>query len=610
VTTPQLVYGSSDGIPGRPSGGWGVLHRTPDLSPDLEARLLTLVSDDMPGTVPDFPSRQQLADRPIRFRVFPEASGSRVAVCRSVEAGLDQTRRPGNVFTHAALVTCTENVRAMDYWFSSGWLSPFGAEQVRLAVPPREVLVEGFGFGAVSLRFQQDHELIRALPWMIDALCYCVFTGRQIAIVDPRPTNSALWLGLLAWALAEHTASGLAVAIYEDRRSAGIMLDRGAHVVTVADHTVASGLGARVTVLDPSWQPDDTQAAITGMWLLPSGVTFPRTEWATLLVDLVWASPVLAQRAFVAREGLVEGLRTLHALSPSSETELATLHLAFISESESVTLNQQVVRDHLKVFPPAALTHPLVRRLAEEAGLLERPGVAPSTASITLTARPNVAVNHTPKAPMPAESPTVAAVPAGPSLGDFHFPTPRSAALAASLLGSAGLGTEQIGTCAAWVSVFTHGDGSLRLPLVHAAAHLLDAPLDGDSLRSLFDAVILDETFEMLAPGLLLLACRSHLAHPPTSSLVGPTWAALSEYVAKQDAEDLAYLSFHFGPILEGLEWGTVWSRQELEALSSQATTSVWAMENRLSTPLAFLVLDQIAQTQRERPMVGRRGRQ
>jgi GTPase-associated protein 1, N-terminal domain type 2 len=610
VTTPQLVYGSSDGIPGRSSGGWGVLHRTPDLSPDLEARLLTLVSDDMPSTVPDFPSRQQLADRPVRFRVFPEASGSRAAVCRSVEAGLDQTRRPGNVFTHAAVVTCRENVRAMDYWFSSAWLSPFGAEQVRLAVPPGEVPVEGFGFGAVSLRFRQNHELIRALPWMIDALCHCVFTGRQIVIVDPRPANSALWLGLLAWALAERTASGLAVAIYEDRRSAAMMLDRGAHVVTVADQAVASSLGPRVTVLDPSWEPDDTQAAITGMWLLPSGATIPRTEWARLLVDLVWASPMMAQRAFVAREGLVEGLRTLHALSPSSETELATLHLAFISESDSGTLNQQVVRDHLKVFPPAALTHPVVRRLAEEAGMVERPGVVQSAASITLTPRPNVAVNHTPEAPMPADSPSVAPVTGGSSLGDFHFPTPRSATLAASFLGSAGLGTEQIGTCAGWASAFTHGDAALRLPLLHAAAHLLDAPLDGDSLRLLFDAVTLDETFEVLAPGLLVLACRSHLAYPPNSHLVGPAWVALSNYVAQQDAEDLAYLSFHFGPILEGLEWGTVWSRQELEILSEQETASVWTMENRLSTPLALMVLDQIAQTQRERPMVGRRGRQ
>lgn len=322
MTTPQFTYGCSDGIPGRAAGGWGVLHRTSGLAPELEARFLTLVSDDLPSTLPDFPSRQQLADRPVRFRAFPDPSGSGTVICRSVEAGLDHTRRPGNVFTHAARVPRGEAFRAMDFWFSAAWLSPFGAEQVRLAVPAEELgLPPGAGFSNVAGQFQNE-KLARSLPWMIDALCYSVFARRQVAIVDPDPARCALWLGLLSWALAERTAFTLSFAIYEDLRTAPLMLDRAVLAVGVADEEIAASLGPRVLVLNPTWNPDDTQAAITGVWTLPSGATVRRTEWARVITDLVWADSDTATRAFQLRESLVQGLRQFQALPTTSEASL------------------------------------------------------------------------------------------------------------------------------------------------------------------------------------------------------------------------------------------------------------------------------------------------
>ncbi len=589
-----------------------MLYRTVGLEPEVEQQLLGLVSDDLPGTLPDFPSRQQLADRPVRFRVMPDTSEEFTLICRSIEAGLDHTRRPGNVFTQGAVVTRTGASRAMDYWFSPSWLSPFGAEQVRLAVPADELLLpEGFGFESVAARVRNDHDLLAALPWMIDALVYCVYMGLPVALVDPRPDRCAAWLGLLSWAIEERSASNLAFAVYEDRRSAQAMADHGAFVFGVADHATAAGLGSPVVTLDPSWEPDDTQAAITGLWTLPSGMSIPKTDWARLMVDLVWAPPERARRALEVREGLAQGLRRLEALPRTSEGQLATLHLAYLSEAEPGEVSEQIVRGALAMLPPGALAHPLVRKLASDAGMgNDGGGNVQPLPTVTLSARPAPSMSGPPEYTQAVERPREPALVTADPLDEFPFPTPRSAAIAASVLASAGLTLTTVGDGAACVEAFSSADDSLRLALVHAAAHLVSQPLERASLERLVAAVEPGGSFERLAPGLLILACRSQLADPPDTAPQGGAWPALRDYVGQCDAEDLAYLGFHFGPVLEGLEHGVVASRPGLESLASLGNQSVWTMTNRLGVTLVSMVLDEIHATQHERVSVGRRGLQ
>lgn len=633
MTTPQFTYGCSDGIPGRTSGGWGVLHRSADLPPELEERFLTLVSDDLPSTLPDFPSKQQLADRPVRFRVFPDQSGTGAVICRSVEAGLDHTRRPGNVFTHAARVPRGEAIRATDFWFSPDWLSPFGAEQVRLAVPGDELgLPTVAGFADVAVQFRNER-LARALPWMIDALCHALFAKRQVAIVEPESAKCALWLGLLSWAVAERTAYALSFAIYEDRRTAPLMLDRAVLAVGVPDQATAASLGPRVLVLDPTWDPDDTQAAITGRWTLPSGSTVPRTEWARVMTDLVWAETETATRAFETREGLAESLRRLQALPTTSEAELAILHLAYLAESQSASLNRQVVRDHLEVLPPTALArNALLRRLAENAGVdLDGPKVVQPT--VTLSARPNPSAGRVPGPPAanaqddppPKSGDDTGHEPTGDddpltlpdadvsfavmikTVTDARAPTPRSAANAAFVLAHLGLKPESIATSEGFVSEFVTGGTARRVALLHAATQLMPDPLGPEALETVFRSVALDETFERLAPGLLVLACRCHLSHPASMGATAPAWRALGVYVSQRDADELSYLTIYFSAMLEVLEDGTARSRQDLELLAMRQAPSVWSLSNREGTPLVVMVLDDMAPAHGELPATGRR---
>lgn len=324
----QLVYGSADQIAGRSVGGWGVLHASAPLTPDIQRRLLALTSVSMPAVLPQFPSAGQLAARTVRFRVDPGPDAS--AACRSIEAGTDHTGRPGNVVSHCALIAPVAEARPVDWYFSPGWVSPYGPRQIADAVPPSELPVPG-GWDDTARWLRDDPSRIARIRWIVDAACALLGEGGigRILLISPSAQEAARWASLVSWLLHPDAAGRMRIRIGEDARSAVEQLATPPVLVSVTDPLDPSTIRG-LPQLDVTWQLDAAVANASGKWELPGGGSVPVTEFSGLVTDLVYADPVIARAVFAKRDELVT--RHLSAGHPASAApQLLLLQAAWLS---------------------------------------------------------------------------------------------------------------------------------------------------------------------------------------------------------------------------------------------------------------------------------------
>lgn len=248
--TQQLSYAIADGVAGRGRGGWGVVETSAGLSPDVHDALVRGRIVSMPAYVTQFMSDAQLAERPVRLRVSPWGDGC--MIWHSVEAGTDSTGRPGNVFTHAALLPLQAPTRAMDWAYSPDWLRPFGAAQVAAAHLPQDMALP-----PMQLPFLMWLHGASALPQqrVTAALCAALeqlVRQAQVVFVIPGWQDASGLLDYLSWLLPFGVARKLSWATHEDARSATELLNLGFDVVCVerADHVQHRQLHRTPVVLD------------------------------------------------------------------------------------------------------------------------------------------------------------------------------------------------------------------------------------------------------------------------------------------------------------------------------------------------------------------------
>lgn len=393
----QLTFGSADRVEGRAGGGWGVLRRSPDLPPEIEQRLVAGVSVSMPSTVSAFPDSRELFNRPVRFRHRPDPVPGYSLVWRSVEAGRDHTQRPGNVFTHAARLAVGPRSRAIDWYASPAWLSPYGAHEMQSAAPSDDVLPTTPGFSAVASWFHADLGAHSAsLPWLVDALMGSLADFRPIALQVPSTADAAGWIGLVSWLYTDAIAEQMSYSTCEDGTPAEQLASLGLDIcaVTVADPRLAS----RVPVLDVSWHAELTPDGKA--WRVPAG-EFPRTPWSSMAMDLVWLDADLAETVLARRDTLAPTLRPLVS-SPYDSAQLA-LRLSMIAVPGVVVAGrEQVIDDILSVLPPAATQVDIVRALRAERGLPMEPAPLPPVAATEPKKDPQAAWQHPPVLNSPA----------------------------------------------------------------------------------------------------------------------------------------------------------------------------------------------------------------
>lgn len=667
----QLTYACSDGIPGRASGGWGVLYRSPSLEPLVEQHLVELVSVDLPATLPSFPGRQQLLDRPVRFRVFPEPEGTGVLLARSIEAGLDHTRRPGNVFTHAARVDRQEGRRALDFQDAPEWLVPFGADQVRRASPPDALTCpDGVAvLTALTRSVESDQHLSTSTTWVVDALTHLLLAGRSVCLVESVSGRAALWFRLASWALDERSASLLGIAVHEDRRSAVDVLDRGYRLLSVPDDVVAGVVADRAVVLDPRWTLDEAQAASAGSWTLPNGLAIPYLGLGRLLQVLLQGDPVVSVQTFALRESIVQAVRGLHA-SSGAEAQSNALWIAALAGPAGPSLGgTPELATRLEALPNLVVnTNPVLRQLADWAGVRPSQAAAPAAPprvnlsgrrpaapaaddrpvhpfarpegepAFGLTEEPPLSSPSQPAAPAaPAGPPDrpESLPPAGPGAPEWASPVPATDTapppgawparrLAPDPLDAFSYPTPRSATIAVaflarqgmaedvlaggWVDRYVSADALTRVALLHAAAHACE-PRTEPQLALVLAATQGDAEFERLAAALLVEVCRSQLVHPPHSLQSGQAWDLLALHVGQCDAVDLAHLAFHVGPVLGRLESGVDTLSWHLSQLVGRPTFSAWGFATGQGrASLAEIVWAEIKRNQAEDIVAGPSG--
>lgn len=308
----QLIYGSADQIAGRQVGGWGVLHASPGLQQETSRRLLPLVSVALPHTLPQFPSVQQLAGRAVRFRLDPV--GTQYAACHSVEAGSDHTGRPGNVISHCARITAVPGVRPVDWFFSPGWLAPYGPRQIAEAALPAELPAPG-GWQESAAWVIAEPGRVARLRWIVDVALEILMRHRLLVLRSPSTEEAARWVSLLSWMLDPAMAGQLRLRIGEDAVSA-----RAEAAVTPAIVAITSEPGPDpwpVPIVDTSLLLDAGEAHRTGVWTLPTGASFPVSS-IQVAADLVYAPAEVAQAVFAQRDAFAARAATIGAFAARS----------------------------------------------------------------------------------------------------------------------------------------------------------------------------------------------------------------------------------------------------------------------------------------------------
>ena len=297
----QFIYGSADQITGRQVGGWGVLRSTPDLAPDTRRALQELTSVAMPVTLPKFPSADQLAGRAVRFRLDPDGAG--YLACRSTEAGTDHTGRPGNVVSHCARIDAVQGVRPVDWFFSPGWVAPFGPREIAEARLP-DGLPRPRGWEDTARWVRSDPDRTARIRWIVDVALTVLLDTQRLVLVAPSTEVAARWASVLSWILESELAALVRIRIGEDPSSAVAQLNTGPVLVTVAAPLDPASLRG-LPQIDLTWQLDGDEAARSGKWLLPTGERIPASRSTALVVDLVFAEPGVALAVFEKRDELI-----------------------------------------------------------------------------------------------------------------------------------------------------------------------------------------------------------------------------------------------------------------------------------------------------------------
>ena len=625
MTPHQLTYASADGIPGRPSSGWGVCHTSGSVDAAVRSRLEAGVTVALPVTMPAFPSADDLARRPIRFRAVPPTRDAPALLWRSVEAGKDHTRRPGNVFTHAVALDLAPGQRVVDFYHSPDWLAPFGADQVRDAVPGEGFAPEQSPVGRLfNWLGGARSRLMPSLPWLVDALLDEVPRGRSIVLVTENAEDAWGWFSLVEYLLPPELAQPMQVSTWEDEQSLPKVLGEGYHLIGVRREPTGPSLdGSRV--LDAAWQVTSDGRA----WVLPDGDRLERGVWSRWATDLVWLERGVAVEVLRHRDETFAELAA--EVSEGQRLDLArwTLRAAMLLVEGAVVVGRaDAIRSLFDEpgLPPIALRTPVARSLAEELGSTSRQATRVAVTALRNDGHdPADAIDRSPsmsidlekayspsgiKAPTATEMTLLLDQPdrrrpddgdsAGssriPDVLDAHaFPTPAAILPAALTVSDTGL-AHLLLPPGPWAEKLGAIGAVARLSVVFIVSQDASVAVTSTELDAIHASFAGGASEARATPALLLLAARSELiaGAPLPEASGGAWWRQVSDYVSHLDDEDLEYLALHVDPrtvklaidTRTALRWTSfirAWSKKPVPG-------SIWGLPNRDGDTVATVV--------------------
>lgn len=313
----QLLYGSGDGIAGRTQGGWGILQATPDLQAPLARELQALASVQMPATMPQFPSADQLGQRQRRFRAVIQRDT--LLLCMSAEAGIDHTKRPGNVISHCVQAERSPALRASDWYSSDDWVLPWGPRQVSQAVLPQQLGAPS-GWPGVAAWLRSDPERIQRCRWVVSAGVAQLLARKPLLLKTTDASSGAYWVSAMLWMLDGDWGAGWQIYVGEDRESLARLSPKGLYIAVVTSDSAIpeSRLG---DVLDVTGEPK------------------PQSDWGQVIADLLTAPDDVAVNVFAHRDELVQRLRA--TADGDTLTSMQALKVAWLTRQGALHLGQE-----------------------------------------------------------------------------------------------------------------------------------------------------------------------------------------------------------------------------------------------------------------------------
>lgn len=509
----QLLYGSADGIKGRQRGGWGVIQETPPLTPERREQLAVLASVYLKQTMPQFPSASDLARRVRRFRSGP--AGDETIVCMSAEAGPDHTGRPGNVISHCAAVPVSTGLRPIDWFFSDGWVLPFGAHRVADAALVADLPRPGGWAGTAGWLRADPQRIVRAKSIVSKGVSVLQHAKRPLVVVAPTPEEGARWLSAILWMLSPADAGKYHLRVGEDARS----------MREAAKDPYIAVLGPEVTIPE-KFEPGVVDTSVD------DGAD---GDWGQVLADLLMQPPSVAEAVFEHRDELLRRYADEGLTEPFKMVQ--ALKTAWLSRDGGQNFGQEkAIAELVEAVGPRVRQWPELQALATSVGKADEDAYGLVEESYS----PDEAYEGVDDTYLTA-----------PTIGRGQAAVPVAAGLADRALGAAArLGSATLDE-SAWTGTEDAAAVADRL-LVAAASSDVAPPFE-----QLAGAVaVLDVADPELVQAATIVVARSEEAHGVAERWAEEPWRRLSEAIASLGAADWLQPWAGRGSAAPGSVWG------------------------------------------------------
>lgn len=373
----ELTYSSFDRGDGA-GGGWQVKDARGGVTRD-EQRFLTgriPTQFDPPVALAQFPTPDDLAARPARLE-YGSAQDGAAAYWHVVEAGVDASGRPGNIFAHVLLdrapTAAQPPLRPADLIFSPLWMRPFGADQVlatSLLDRPEPPWPAPAGVRAQVLGFLTGGGMWPAvLAALLDAVDAALRGGRRVVLGTDDRVRAGMWISAVNHLMSPGTSRRLFWSTHERAANLPTLWTAGAHlaVVPVAELALIEDPGAVVLIEDDRDSVDLGDASAPHHTRAGSVIT--ARPWSAI-AGVALADHPLAEKALGIQDQVSEmiGDRDLGCGWP-----LAMAVAQLPDELGDATAEAALV---LAVEPPGLAAHPELNRVRKS---LLASGIGPST---------------------------------------------------------------------------------------------------------------------------------------------------------------------------------------------------------------------------------------
>lgn len=361
----QLTYTSFDDGSGF-GGGWQVKNVSGGVTARERDVLTSMVSTrfDVEPALPQFPTPTDIAERPCRLMYAPTENGA--GFWHTVDAGLDGSGRPGNVFAHVlvdrAIASPIPAPRPIEFWKSPLWLRPYGPSEVARSTLLESTIPDA---GPVITRSTTIEFLLESLDRqnlfqvLLDAVLDAMSGGPMVILLVDGWDEGASWIGAVSFFMSPNTSRRLSWTTYDRPQSLAEDIRRGIELVAVPnEHAGAIDPELDCVVLDTRDEPN--LGVLGGFHSLAKGFEVRVTPWSMVaqesLVDHETLEAAVEEQDSIAMD---VGDRNLSPMWPLS---VAVLSSSEVRSMEAMRVVVEHAPRHLHESPRLAELVQSIRR--------------------------------------------------------------------------------------------------------------------------------------------------------------------------------------------------------------------------------------------------------